>query len=753
MWQSPRSISVVINTCNRASSLDRTVAALLQQAGSWQEIIVVNGPSTDETELVLEKYAQRIKIFRCPALNLSMSRNIGIAAAAGDVVAFIDDDALPEPNWAARLLAAYDDSDIGAVGGPVFDYTGLDYQATFIVCDRYGANWTRMEHDPSDLYSFPGAFQYSALIGTNCSFRRDVLLSIGGFDEEYEYYLDETDVCVRVIDAGYKIRQIPNAYVHHKFLPSHMRTAAHTTVNHYPILKNTLYFALKYAAPHVGEDLVDQYIESIYQKHLSDARISAKTKRLDPAVLQALPRVYERAKTDARARAFREDPRHISATTLSAYRSQFLPSAEGGDPSSPDEKLTVALLCRHYDFVDSGIARFIGVQARALAAMGHTVHVLTSSQKESSVDWEHGVWVHRILTGWHDRATDPAVPQVHIDQWCHSMSVLQEIAKIHERHQIDVVEAPLWDNEAIALVASRRFPVVVSLQTSQAIALESHPEWQDNQKFMREVVSPTIDGENYVLQHCTVVRTISRAIADDIFSRNSVTLPTEKLALCHLSLEDRAQNAALATVDEDLVLFIGRLELRKGIDTLLQAIPLVLAQVPHARFVIIGDDTLPAGRNDRTFREIFESEHPEYRDIVRFTGRISDAEVDDHFRRARLFVAPSRYESFGLIYVEAMMFGVPSIGCEVGGIAEVMGNGNSGALVPVDDPIGLAQAVIRELTDTSGVALKRLQARTSYESRFTPDLMAHRITKIYQQAILAHKNQTTTASNIEKRTL
>ena len=65
MRANPKTLSVVINTCNRATSLDKTISALFQQACPQMEIVVVNGPSTDNTEQILSKYADRIKTLRC----------------------------------------------------------------------------------------------------------------------------------------------------------------------------------------------------------------------------------------------------------------------------------------------------------------------------------------------------------------------------------------------------------------------------------------------------------------------------------------------------------------------------------------------------------------------------------------------------------------------------------------------------------------------------------------------------------------
>ncbi|NJK91934.1 MAG: glycosyltransferase [Blastochloris sp.] len=98
-----RRISVVINTLNRADLLEQTLKSLGWQRHRNFEVIVVNGPSRDGTTEVLERWQGRIKVGDCPEANLSMSRNIGICMAAGEVVAFLDDDAVPEPEQGDAL--------------------------------------------------------------------------------------------------------------------------------------------------------------------------------------------------------------------------------------------------------------------------------------------------------------------------------------------------------------------------------------------------------------------------------------------------------------------------------------------------------------------------------------------------------------------------------------------------------------------------------------------------------------------------
>ncbi len=243
----PETVSVVVNTYNRAPSLRLTLAGLAQLDYPQVEVVVVNGPSTDDTEAVMAAYQGRIKAARCPERNLSMSRNVGIAAAAGDIVAFIDDDAYPDPAWLDRLMAAYADPEVAGAGGPVYDHTGARFQTRYIISDRIGRSTLVFDHNPSAWLNLPGAGSFPSLLGTNSSFRRDRLLEIGGFDEEFEYFLDETDVCARLVDAGYVVAQLDDGAVYHKFLPSDIRGESRAARDRYVVAKNTCYFALKNA--------------------------------------------------------------------------------------------------------------------------------------------------------------------------------------------------------------------------------------------------------------------------------------------------------------------------------------------------------------------------------------------------------------------------------------------------------------------------------------------------------------------------
>src|SRR5262249_53322102 len=127
---------------DRAPLLRRLLASLGHLRSCPFEVIVVNGPSSDWTPELLRRYEGHIKVRNCPDRNLSQARNIGIAAAAGDVVAFIDDDAHPaRADWLSAFVARFEqdpDGRLAGVGGSVLHRDGPWYEFNGGATSSYG---------------------------------------------------------------------------------------------------------------------------------------------------------------------------------------------------------------------------------------------------------------------------------------------------------------------------------------------------------------------------------------------------------------------------------------------------------------------------------------------------------------------------------------------------------------------------------------------------------------------------------------
>jgi glycosyltransferase involved in cell wall biosynthesis len=730
--------SIAINTLNRAESLARTLDSFRYLDYPQFEVLVVNGPSTDDTERVLQQYAGVIKAGRCAVANLSVSRNVAIAMASGDVVAFIDDDAIPVPEWIDRLARGYDSPEIGGVGSFVFDYTGYTYQSRYILCDRFGGARMESRVNPTWLHSFPQSEEYPAHLGTNTSFRRDVLVSIGGFDEEYDYFLDETDVCVRMIDSGYVVRFIDDAFVYHKFLPSHLRGENRRVRNWYPMLKNKTYFSVKNGGQRAVREIlakVDEYAAVAR----SDIDEQVRAGVLPQTALAEFDVTAATAVRDGLQRGLAPARRLLGPDALARAAAPFKPFAKTFRDRT--ERLTICYLTQDYPPAhNGGVARFTHDLAIGLATRGHLVHVITrSAGLHDTVDFEDGVWVHRLL----HREIQPPEVDARLGNWRRVNDWARvahgEVRRIHrDLHPVDVIEAPIWDVEGLHCVNDPELGprTVISLESTLS-HVSAEQKWPITPDLQAQ-----LDAERAVLEKAAAYHAISRAIVESIRERYSVSLPESRIGLAPLGLRDRsvATPAGAARDGNWTLLFVGRLERRKGIDVLLGIAPALLRSRRQLRLVIVGDDTISDDRG-MPFKTRFLAEHagdPLLRQ-VEFRGKVSDEELFAQYRDCDVFVAPSRYESFGLIFVEAMMFGKPVVGCRAGGMKEVIEDGETGLLAEPGDAASLLAALERLADDEPLRQRMGRAARAAYEARFTVDRMVDSALALYRRVKAANR--------------
>jgi hypothetical protein len=252
---------------------------------------------------------------------------------------------------------------------------------------------------------------------------------------------------------------------------------------------------------------------------------------------------------------------------------------------------------------------------------------------------------------------------------------------------------------------------------------------------MSEFGDPMLSLEKRLMSNSDGIRSISAAIKDEIESAYDFVFDARAVQVAPLGMpESQLSSKRPATGIE--VLFVGRLEARKGIDVLLKSIPAVVSTNPSVRFTIVGDNTLP-GANGVPFAEEFLAEHRgcAWLSQVRFTGKVSDTMLQQAYSECDIFVAPSRFESFGLVFLEAMRVCKPVIGCRAGGMPEIISDGESGLLVLPGDVVELTNALNwmiqhPEERDRMGRAGRRI-----FETTFTSAKMAERSLDLYDLAM------------------
>ncbi|WP_370313207.1 glycosyltransferase family 2 protein [Sagittula sp.] len=220
-------VSIVVVSRHRPAALMRCLTGISQLDYPGFEVIVVACPA-GLAALAQRADADLIKQVPYDEPNISAARNLGISRAAGEIVAFIDDDAVPEPLWLTHLAAPFDIAEVAAAGGFVIGRNGITFQWTARTVDATGQAKPLDVSDTQPTVLHPTPDRAIKTEGTNMALRRDVLARMGGFDPAFRFYLDETDLNLRLARRGLATAIVPLAQVHHGFAESARRAPDRT---------------------------------------------------------------------------------------------------------------------------------------------------------------------------------------------------------------------------------------------------------------------------------------------------------------------------------------------------------------------------------------------------------------------------------------------------------------------------------------------------------------------------------------------
>jgi phosphatidylinositol alpha-mannosyltransferase len=180
--------------------------------------------------------------------------------------------------------------------------------------------------------------------------------------------------------------------------------------------------------------------------------------------------------------------------------------------------------------------------------------------------------------------------------------------------------------------------------------------------------------------------------------------------------------------DGPTIVFLGRLdESRKGLPVLTAAVPLVLAQVPSAKFLIVGNGTAGQAR--------MEAELGENRRAVTFLGQVTDAEKAELLQAADIYVAPQTGgESFGIVLIEAMSAGTAIVASDLPAFQEVLANGRAGFLFPTGETQALASKILEVWAHPSAAERKCAFAATWVKQYDWPEI-ATKLEGVYAEVL------------------
>jgi glycosyltransferase involved in cell wall biosynthesis len=191
-----------------------------------------------------------------------------------------------------------------------------------------------------------------------------------------------------------------------------------------------------------------------------------------------------------------------------------------------------------------------------------------------------------------------------------------------------------------------------------------------------------------------------------------------------LAIDPNGYNYISDQRGKDLILFVGRDYFRKGLFTLIKALPLVLKEIPSAKVLVIGPEYL----HSRLVARSLSRNLP-----IEFINGLSPRDIKEYFYRANVFVLPSEIEASGIVLLEAMAAGLPVVATNVGGIPEVIKHGVNGLLVERGDSEQLAAGIVKCLRDDKMERFNDLKNHPIWGDMFNPTKMVKSIESAYQQ--------------------
>jgi glycosyltransferase involved in cell wall biosynthesis len=410
--------------------------------------------------------------------------------------------------------------------------------------------------------------------------------------------------------------------------------------------------------------------------------------------------------------------------------------------------MKIAFISYEYppDTAYGGIATYVYQAARMLQQNGHHVEVFTGSDSRKGTIIEDGVIVHRLLESDHNKFIE---------------LVGKVFAQRHHEVKFDILEGPDCLAEARTAISEvPDIPLVVKLHTSSILLLKLNyyetswrkkiwfwlislryrqkPVWGYNPKFYQVYKT---------FCHNDVIEKAHAFQADEIVSPSQDLgkkmiqewhLPTElvnyipypyipSLALLEIPIQTQTNR----------VTFIGRLEIRKGVIDLAQAIPLILKKYPQVKFRLVGNsEDSPIPHMD--MQVYLEKMLQPYLTQIEFTGNVSPNEIPHLLAETDICVFPSLWENFPCVCLEAMSAGRGIVGSQAGGMLDMLDGGKVGKLVPPREPIKIAEAVIELLADPT----KRMELG---------EMARHRILTVYNQANICQMQEASYQRAIARR--
>lgn len=374
-----------------------------------------------------------------------------------------------------------------------------------------------------------------------------------------------------------------------------------------------------------------------------------------------------------------------------------------------------------------GIGSYVCEMARALTTRGHSVVVLSRAVEKETYTFTEGIHIYRILPRWNMGGIRFFWRfQKIIDGYRYAVAIkLDELVK---KHNIDIIESSEIYADLLYYQLTRKLrpAIAVKLHTPRWLVDRiscNKPELWNRLEYLAEWVT---------IKKADSAYSCSRAL----LTAGQKYLPKKKYSVVYnpVKLPDKMQ---MKDDDGKTILFVGRLEWRKGAQVFGTVIPEVLGRETGVNFVFLGPDS--SWHGGHSLKDHILNQIPdEMKKSVKFYGGVSRERVFEHLKEAAVCVLPSLWENFPYACIEAMASGCAVVGSRNGGMSEMIEDGISGILIDPEKPGGISKAILSLLGD--GRLRDRIGENAADRVRniFSRDLIIEQTLEVYKQALQIH---------------
>jgi len=393
--------------------------------------------------------------------------------------------------------------------------------------------------------------------------------------------------------------------------------------------------------------------------------------------------------------------------------------------------LNVCFVSPEYFPISGGTGAYVYYLSRKLQKLGHSVHVVARHSVDST-EIVDGVNVNYVK----------GVGNPITRYWRFARSASKKLEELNKKFGFDVIHANL------PLVPSFAIPG----DSAKALVSTVHSTWKGEAEVIRQGSRRSLNpNENLMLRFNFLLRSYEKKLmkrSDALIAVSKYTteeltelygIGEEKLHVIYNGVDvhkfkPKRGKAGLRREfgleeEQKIVLFVGRLYYRKGLEILLRSIPPILQEFEDVKFAISGKGY----KKKEELRKL--AKKLEIEESVTFLGYIPDEKLPDLYAASDIFVLPALYENFPFAILEAQATGLPVISTKVGGIPEFLTDNENGFLVDPGDSTQLTQRILTLLQDPNLAKELGRRGRNFIEEKFAWSLITSQVIDLYHKIL------------------